>query len=180
MEKQKSVTQAGPAQEKSWESERVQAELRRFVDLVLRETRLALSYEIQAPHLSPTAPDDPEIVVSFRGPDEELVLQHQAELLLALEHLALRWLDLPASLQHRIRFDSGDFRAQRVEELRLSAKVAAQRVRETHQSFRFSPMSSRERRTIHLALHGAPGVRTTSEGAGEHRHIVIYPADAPK
>lgn len=160
--------------------ERVQAELCRFVDLVLRETRLALSYEIQTRDVSAAPPDDPAIIVSFRGPDQEFLLERHAQLLLALEHVALRCLDLDPQLHDRIRFDCGDYRAQRLEELRLSAKVAAQRVRETHQSFRFSPMSSRERRTIHLALNGAPGVRTTSEGVGEHRHIVIYPADTHK
>jgi spoIIIJ-associated protein len=53
--------------------------------------------------------------------------------------------------------------------------VAAQRVRETGQAFRLNPMSSRERRIVHLALSGAAGVRTTSEGMGDRRQIVIYP-----
>jgi spoIIIJ-associated protein len=54
--------------------------------------------------------------------------------------------------------------------------VAAQRVRETGQPQRFNPMSSRERRIIHLELNGAPGVRTMSEGMGDRRQLVIYPA----
>jgi len=54
--------------------------------------------------------------------------------------------------------------------------VAAQRVRETGQPHRFNPMSSRERRIIHLELNGAPGVRTMSEGTGDRRQLVIYPA----
>jgi predicted RNA-binding protein Jag len=37
-------------------------------------------------------------------------------------------------------------------------------------------MSSRERRIIHLELNGAAGVRTMSEGAGDRRQLVIYPA----
>jgi spoIIIJ-associated protein len=56
--------------------------------------------------------------------------------------------------------------------------VAAQRVRETNQPFRFNPMSSRERRIVHLELNGAPGVRTVSEGAGDRRQLVIYPAQS--
>jgi len=68
----------------------------------------------------------------------------------------------------------------RLEELKLSARVAAQRVREKGQAFRFNPMSSRERRIIHLELNGAAGVRTVSEGVGDHRQLVIYPASGKK
>jgi len=54
--------------------------------------------------------------------------------------------------------------------------VAAGRVRETQQPFKFNPMSARERRIIHLVLKDQPGIRTTSEGAGEERQVVIFPA----
>ena len=75
-----------------------------------------------------------------------------------------------------MRFDCADYRATHLEELKLSARVAAQRVRETGQEFQFNPMSSRERRIIHMELSGAAGVRTMSEGVGERRYLVIYPA----
>jgi spoIIIJ-associated protein len=80
-------------------------------------------------------------------------------------------------LHDRVRFDCADYRATHLEELKLSARVAAQRVRETGQEFQFNPMSSRERRIIHMELSGAVGVRTMSEGVGERRYLVIYPAN---
>jgi len=46
----------------------------------------------------------------------------------------------------------------------------------SRQSFQLNPMSSRERRIVHLALKDMPGVRTESAGMGEDRHIVIHPA----
>ena len=76
-------------------------------------------------------------------------------------------------------FDCGEYRATRLAELKLSARVAAQRVRETGQPFQFNPMSSRERRIVHLELSGAAGVRTESEGSGDRRQLVIYPATPP-
>lgn len=155
--------------------ERAAEELKRFLDLVLREMHLAVEYEISAPGEASAKPEEAELAITFRGTDQDLLLERNAELLLALEHLAHRWLRLHPRLHDRVRFDCGDYRAMRLEELKLSARVAAQRVRETGQPHRFNPMSSRERRIIHLELSGAPGVRTASEGFGDRRQLVIYP-----
>jgi predicted RNA-binding protein Jag len=38
-------------------------------------------------------------------------------------------------------------------------------------------MSSRERRILHLVLKEEPGVRSESEGKGEERQVVVYPAN---
>jgi spoIIIJ-associated protein len=94
---------------------------------------------------------------------------------LALEHIALRWLWLDPQFYGRIRFDAAGYRGIRIEELKLSARVAAERVRETHAPFRFNAMSSRERRILHLVLKEESGVRSESEGTGEDRQVVVYP-----
>jgi len=155
--------------------ERALTELKRFLDLAIREMGLAVDWEF-SPAADGASADEAEVVVTFRGADEELLLDRNAELLLALEHIAHRWLRLDPHLHDRVRLDCGDYRATRLAELKLSARVAAQRVRETGQPHRFNPMSSRERRIIHLELNGAPGVRTMSEGTGDRRQLVIYPA----
>lgn len=164
-----------PQGEARLDRERAVAELRRFLDLALREMQIAVTYEIAA-RAADAPPEEADIVVAFHGEDENLLLERNAELLLALEHVAHRWLHLDPRLHDRVRFDCGDYRATRLEELKLSARVAAQRVRETGQPFRFNPMSSRERRIIHLELNDAPDVRTVSEGSGDRRQLVIYPA----
>ena len=159
--------------------EALAAELRRYLDLILAQSRLELAYEIRLREPSSGAEvEDPEVVVIFHGHDQELLLERNAELLQALEYIALRWLRLDPHFYDHLRFDSGNYRALRVEELKLSAQVAAQRVRETRQPFRFNPMPPRERRIIHLVLKEQPGVRTASEGVGEQRQVVVYPAVA--
>jgi spoIIIJ-associated protein len=64
----------------------------------------------------------------------------------------------------------------RIEELRLSAMTAAEKVKRTGQPFRFNPMNSRERRVIHLALRDEKAVRSESAGSGPARQVVVYPA----
>jgi spoIIIJ-associated protein len=178
-------------------------ELKRYLEVCIREMGLELEYEISpgpasvaanaradananadqdaepdgnVPPADAPAAATTEVLVTFRGPDEGLLLEHEADLLLALEHIAHRWLRLDPRLHDHVRFDCRDYRTTRLDELKLSARVAAQRVRETGQPHRFNPMSSRERRLIHLELNGAAGVRTMSEGAGDQRQLVIYPA----
>src|SRR6202451_3518870 len=151
--------------------ERAVAELRGVLETAIHEMGLELQFEIAS-----TAVNEAEVAVTFTGADQELLLETDAELLLALEHIAHRWLRLDPRLHDRVRFDCGNYRADRLAELKLSARVAAQRVRETGETFRFNPMSPRERRLIHLELNGAPGVRTASEGAGDRRQLVVYPS----
>jgi spoIIIJ-associated protein len=63
-----------------------------------------------------------------------------------------------------------------MEELRLMAQVAAERVIDTGDPFTLNPMNPRERRIVHLALRDRPEVRTQSEGMGPERKVVIFPA----
>ena len=91
----------------------------------------------------------------------------------------MEMLRMSAEDHARLQFDANDYRALRIEELRLSAITAAEKVKRSRMPFEFSPMNSRERRIIHLALRGEPDVRSESAGFGSHRQVVIYPADMP-
>jgi spoIIIJ-associated protein len=151
-------------------------ELRRFLDQIIANAALDLTYTIETADPAPNDVERVELSVSFSGPDEELVLERNGELLQALEYLAVRWLRLDPHLYDRVRLDAANYRADRIEELKLAAKVAAQRVIETGQTFRFNPMPARERRIVHLVLSEIPAVRSESEGEGEHRQVVVLPA----
>lgn len=164
-----------PRAEVPFDRTRAVEEVKRFLDLALRELHLEIAYDVSAAPGGENGHDEADVVVAFHGADQDLLLERNAELLLSFEHLAHRWMRLDPRLHDRVRFDCGDYRAVRLEELKLSARVAAQRVRETGQPFQFNPMSPRDRRIIHLELNGAAGVRTVSEGIGDRRQLVIYP-----
>ena len=133
----------------------------------------------QKPPTSDAEFESPEVVVVFAGADQGLLLERNAELLLALEYLAVRSLRLEPPFFDRVRFDAGNYRLSTDYGVKLAAQTAAGRVRETHQAFRFDPMAARERRVVHLALKDLPGFRTSSDGQGDERRVVIYPSEQP-
>ncbi len=119
----------------------------------------------------------PEILVDLSGPDSSLLLERGAELLRAFEHVALKALRLESEEHEKVSFDCMNHKAVRLEELRLAAAVAAEKVAKTGVPYEFSPMSARERRVLHLALREHPDLRTESQGEGGRRFVVIYPRD---
>jgi len=147
-----------------------------FLDTTLQNGGIKLTYEIQDAAPSNDDFETPDVMVKFSGPDVDLLLSNRAELLLALEHVTMEMLRIPSEDHSRISFDANDYRLLRIEELRLSAVAAADRVKHTGEFFRFNPMNSRERRVIHLSLRNETAVRSESCGAGPGRHVVVYPA----
>lgn len=123
--------------------------------------------------------ENPDILVKFTGADVDLLLENKAEVMLALEVLTMESLRMPQEHHSRLCFDANDYRMLRIEELRLSAITAADRVKKTNVPFRFSPMNSRERRILHLALRNETAVRSESAGMGPFRQVVVYPAGMP-
>ncbi len=158
------VAEAGPRIEK-------------FLKPVLKDAGFELDFTVaegETPH-----PDfeNPDLMVRFTGPDVDLLLENKAELLLALEHLTMEAIGMAPEEHSRICFDANDRRVLRIEELRMSAITAAERVKKTRVPFHFSPMNSRERRILHLALRGETDIRSESVGEGPIRQVVIVPAD---
>jgi spoIIIJ-associated protein len=148
-----------------------------FLDDVIELAGFSLDFKVsegETPH-----PDfeNPDIMVRFTGEDVDLLLANKAELLLALEHLTMEAIGMAPEDHSKICFDANDRRVLRITELRMSAQTAAERVRKSRMPFHFSPMNSRERRVLHLALRDEPDVRSESVGEGPIRQVVIVPAD---
>jgi len=148
-----------------------------FLKQVFKLAGFQLSFAVaegETPH-----PDfeNPDLMVRFTGPDVDLLLSNKAELLLALEQLTMEAIGMAPEEHSRICFDANDRRILRIEELRMSAQAACERVKKSRQPFHFSPMNSRERRILHLALRDETDVRSESVGEGPIRQVVIVPAE---
>jgi spoIIIJ-associated protein len=153
--------------------------IEQFLNQTTRNMHLELAFEVlDGVHIHPDL-EDPDLLVKFSGSDVDLLLSNKAELLLALEFLTMEALRLPAEHHSRVCFDANDYRLLRIEELRLSAITAAERVKKTRQPFHFSPMSSRERRILHLSLRNETEIRSESTGSGPFRQVVVLPVGMP-
>ena len=154
-------------------------QLNAFLGGIVKHGGFKLKYRIM---VNPPVADDrdwerPEILVEFAGPDSSLLLERGGELLRSLELLAIEMLRLPGNEHEKISFDCMGHRKARLEELRMTARVAAEKVRKSGAPYQFAPMSSRERRILHLALRDENDLRTESAGEGLRRSVVLYPKE---
>jgi spoIIIJ-associated protein len=164
--------------ERTFDPDELAARIEPLLKDILRLAGFNLTFEIQRASAALDREfENPDLIVNFDGADADLLLQNKGELLTALEHTVLEAAGV-GERRERVLFDCHDYRMMRVEELQLAAEAAADRVRRTGVAHRFNPMTSRERRVIHMALRGEAGVRTESEGLGPQRRVVIHSAQA--
>jgi spoIIIJ-associated protein len=151
-------------------------EIEFFLSTIVRNAGFDLEFTVGKPTRVDPEFENPDIKVDWTGKDTDLLLANKGELLLALEMLTLEALEIPGEDHARIAFDCNDYRYLRMQELRMTALAAAERVIQTNKPFSFNPMNSRERRVIHLALRNTPEVRSESASSLHGRYVVIYPA----
>jgi spoIIIJ-associated protein len=148
-----------------------------FLNTLNKLGGLRLKYRITAGDGAhdPQGVEARQIYIELGGPDVPLVIQHNGEVLRALETLAVQMLRLDHHEQDLVSFDAANFKALRAQELLLAAETAAEKVRHSGVPYSFPPMNSRERRMMHLACKSLPGIETASVGEGPSRFLVVYP-----
>ncbi len=120
---------------------------------------------------------DRTVTVNLSGSDRPLLLSNTAALLNSIEYLVNKVFRTGKEARiSSIILDSDSYRQHRQAELALLAEMAAKKVIAQRKSLRLQPMTPRERRIVHLALAEIEGVRSESEGEGEHRSITIHPS----
>jgi spoIIIJ-associated protein len=137
--------------------------------------RFIASSGLDLQFLQLTAMDSTAILtIEFMGSDTPVLTARNGETLHALEYMAARILRLDSTQHDQISFDADNFKQNRVLELQAAADAAIQSVRATDRPYAFPPMSSRERRLLHLAM--APsGLPTSSKGENPRRYVILYP-----
>lgn len=114
-------------------------------------------------------------IIDILGDDLGVLIGPRGETLEALQYLAR--LIVAHQLQQRANFvvDVEGYRERREQALVRLAERMADKARERGQPVSLEPMSSYERRVIHMALRDAPDVYTESTGEGKYRKVRIFP-----
>ncbi|HAK40421.1 MAG TPA: RNA-binding cell elongation regulator Jag/EloR [Synergistales bacterium] len=113
--------------------------------------------------------------IDLAGEDAGIVIGRYGETLKAVEfltNLVLREKD-PG---RRIRIDSGGYRVRRQESIEKIALAAAREAQRKGRPIRLEPMTSWERRVVHMSLKERDDVSTCSVGSEPMRRVVVSPA----
>lgn len=122
----------------------------------------------------------PEIVsedgrINLTGEDAGIVIGRYGETMKAMEYLGN--LILRESLDgRRFHLDSDGYRERREESLTRLARSAAKDALRRRRPVRLEPMTSWERRIIHLALRDEEDIETRSMGQEPFRKVVVWPS----
>ena len=123
-----------------------------------------------------TDEDDAIYTITTENDSHLLIGQHGINLQ-ALQHIAR--LIVRKQVEEKIRFsiDINDYRQQKNQSVIELAHQAAQEAVNQHRSIVMRPMSTYERRIVHLELSKNTSVTTESIGEGESRKIIVKPTD---
>lgn len=125
--------------------------------------------------LEPELMDDG--MVNLVGEDAGIVIGRYGETLKALEYLTNLVCHDDMSTR-RLRFDCGGYRERREQTLTRLAESIAREAVHKGSAVSLEPMSSWERRIVHIALRDDPTVETHSVGDEPARRVVVAPVGA--
>ena len=122
--------------------------------------------------------DDETVTGVLSGGDLGLVIGRHGQTIDAIQYLA-------SAISYRtygdgrkdVVVDAAGYRERRRETLEALAVRSADRARSRGETIELEPMSSIERRIVHLRLQDEPGVGTRSEGEEPYRYVVVEPVD---
>lgn len=114
-------------------------------------------------------------VFELEGQDSGLLIGRRGETLRSLQ-LIVRLIVMNKTEQRiNLSLDVEGYDSRRQQSLVNLAKRVAQRVIKTGRSIELEPMSSRDRRIVHMALAQKDEIYTESAGIGYGRRVVILP-----
>jgi spoIIIJ-associated protein len=120
--------------------------------------------------------DDEAVTASLVGGDLGLLIGRHGQTIDAIQYLAnvVAWREL-GERRKDVVVDAAGYRERRRETLEALALRSADRARSSGESVDLEPMSSIERRIIHLRLKEVDGVSSRSEGEEPYRYVVVEP-----
>lgn len=112
-------------------------------------------------------------IIQLKTEDPGVLIGYHGQALAALQQMITMMAFKKTNEWVRVLVDVEDYREKRKEVLERMANSIAEKVKTSGKSHLLPPMSSFERRIIHVILADHPEVETVSEGEGDQRHIIV-------
>ena len=119
--------------------------------------------------------DEGEIILDVVGGDLAVLIGRHGKTLDALQTLVSAITTRRMGFRHPVVVDIEGYRNRRREKLEEISRRAADRAARQHAPVRLRPMSSYERRIVHMFLREDRRVVTASEGEEPFRQVVVSP-----
>lgn len=116
------------------------------------------------------------IAVDVSSEDTALFIGQKGETIDALQYLVNVAAFKERDFFKRIVLDAEGYRQRRVEAIQGMAHRTARKALRERRTVEMPPMSSSERRVVHLYLSENPNVTTESEGTGDGRRVMVSPS----
>ncbi|MCP8971214.1 RNA-binding cell elongation regulator Jag/EloR [Ectobacillus ponti] len=142
-------------------------EAKLYLEAVIREMGVAAQVE--------THVKGRDITFTLAGEQVALLIGKRGSTLNSLQYLAQLVANRHTKSYINVTVDAENYREKRRGTLESLAHRLAKQAANTRRKVVLEPMPSFERKVIHQALSHHPYVKTGSEGAEPHRHVVIFP-----
>lgn len=117
---------------------------------------------------------DDRVRVSVAADDNSgLLIGKDGQTLASLQYLATRMVSNKVGALVRVQVDAGDYRERQDERLRDLALDLAAKVKANNRPQLTRPLTSYQRRVIHVTLQDDTAVQTHSKGDGELKRVVV-------
>ena len=166
--------EAAPAAQLSDEEKvRLEADIRRIMDALLRPIAEGVSLKVDV-SANPVA-------VHIEGEESSgLIIGRDGQTITALQYLANRIVSKTWPRSPRIQLDAGDYRQKQEEQLLSIAQFLSEKAKKSGRVQSTRPLSSFHRRVVHMALQNDRGVQTRSKGEGSMKRVLILPVKRGK
>lgn len=152
-------------------SDEYKKSLRLIIDGLLSKIGIPASVEFFSSEGKPLV-----IAIQPEG-EKKMLIGKQGQNLAALDHI-IRILAVRQNISDSFVIDIDDYRKSRTNEIALLARSIAERVINTRRAEALPPMSSYERRLVHMELAAYQDLHTESIGQEPRRRIVVKPQSA--
>lgn len=115
------------------------------------------------------------VTLNVTGNDLGILIGRRGLTLSSLQYLVRLMVSHQTKSREPVIIDIEGYKERRYKNLEAYARLMAETVKSSRKPFTFEPMSSFERRIIHVALSSDPDVTTESMGEGDARKVVILP-----